>query len=129
MRAGFYLRYSGRSLRRGGNRTVLAGFCVGVGVMAIVGLQLAAAMVTASLTANVRSANGGDVSVVSVAVPFPPSQLDLFKKLEQQGRITRYTAVQEETAVALRKDGQGVDLTIDAVNPQSFPLAGSLGMR
>ncbi|MGH7611223.1 MAG: ABC transporter permease, partial [Candidatus Dormibacteria bacterium] len=42
---------------------------------------------------------------------------------------TRYTAVQEETAVALRKDGQGVDLTIDAVNPQSFPLAGSLGMR
>ncbi|MGH7704490.1 MAG: hypothetical protein ACRENY_01340, partial [Candidatus Dormibacteria bacterium] len=75
MKSGFYFRYATRSLRRGGSRTVLAGFCVVVGVMAIVGLQLAGAMVSASLTANVRSANGGDVSVVSVAVPFPASQL------------------------------------------------------
>lgn len=129
MKSGFYFRYATRSLRRGGNRTVLAGFCVGVGVMAIVGLQLAAAMVTASLTANVRSANGGDVSVVSVAVPFPASQLNLFQKLRAQGRITGYTAVQEISATLIRPNGQGVSVAIDAVNPAHFPLVGSLPLR
>ncbi|HVC24028.1 MAG TPA: FtsX-like permease family protein [Candidatus Dormibacteraeota bacterium] len=129
MKLGFYFRYATRSLRRGGNRTVLAGFCVGVGVMAIVGLQLAAAMVTASLTANVRAANGGDVSVVSVAVPFPASQLRLFQTLRNQGRITGYTAVEERSGTLIRPNGQGVSMTIDAVTPDSFPLAGDLPLR
>ncbi|MGC1184343.1 MAG: FtsX-like permease family protein [Candidatus Dormiibacterota bacterium] len=129
MKLGFYFRYATRSLRRGGNRTVLAGFCVGVGVMAIVGLQLAAAMVTASLTANVRAANGGDVSVVSVAVPFPASQVHLFQTLRDQGRITGYTAVQEKSGTLIRPNGQGVSMTIDAVNPANFPLVGDLPLR
>ncbi len=129
MKSGFYFRYATRSLRRGGSRTVLAGFCVGVGVMAIVGLQLAGAMVSASLTANVRSANGGDVSVVSVAVPFPASQLSRFTKLRRQGRITRFTAVREYQATLIRPNGQGISVTIDAVNPASFPLVGDLPMR
>ncbi len=129
MKAGFYLRYSYRSLLRGGGRTVLAGFCVGVGVMAIVGLQLAAAMVNDSLTANVRQANGGDVSVVSVAVPFPASQLDLFRKLRREGRITGYTAVRETSATLIRKGGQGLSVTIDAVDPKYFPLVGQLALR
>jgi len=129
VKAGFYLRYSTRSLRRGGNRTVLAGFCVGVGVMAIVGLQLAAAMVTSSLTANVRSANGGDVSVVSVAVPFPSSQLALFQRLRQERQITGFTAVQEIAGTLIRPGGQGVSVTIDAVDPAHFPLVGDLPLR
>ena len=129
MKSGLYFRYATRSLLRGGNRTVLAGFCVGVGVMAIVGLQLAAAMVTDSLTANVRSANGGDVSVVSVAVPFPSSQLSLFQKLRQEGRITGYTAVQEIAATLIRPNGEGVSVTIDSVNPAHFPLVGDLPLR
>ncbi len=129
MKAGLYFRYATRSLLRGGNRTVLAGFCVGVGVMAIVGLQLAAAMVTASLTANVRSANGGDISVVSVAVPFPASQLAFFQKLRSEGRITGYTAVQELEATLIRPNGQGVSVTIDAVNSAHFPLVGDLPLR
>ncbi|MGH7642113.1 MAG: ABC transporter permease [Candidatus Dormibacteria bacterium] len=129
MKAGLYFRYATRSLRRGGNRTVLAGFCVGVGVMAIVGLQLAAAMVTTSLTANVRTANGGDVSVVSVAVPFPASQLSIFGKLRREGRITGYTAVQEISGTLIRPNGQGVSVTVDAVNPSHFPLVGTLPLR
>ena len=93
MKSGLYLRYTTRSLRRGGRRTVLGAFCVGVGVMAIVGLQLAAAMVSSSLTANVRQANGGDVSVVSTAVPLPASELPVLAQLKRTGQITRYTAV------------------------------------
>ncbi len=129
MKAGLYLRYTTRSLRRGGRRTVLAAFCVGVGVMAIVGLQLAAAMVTASLTSNVRQANGGDVSVVSVAVPLPSSELGTFATLKAQGRITNFTAVREDQSTLIGSGGQGVSAVIDAVDPRSFPLVGSLLLR
>jgi predicted lysophospholipase L1 biosynthesis ABC-type transport system permease subunit len=107
---------------------VLATFCIAVGVMAIVGLQLAAGMVTDSLTSNVREANGGDVSVVSVAVPFPASQLGIFGKLKLNGEIQRYTAVVEDSANLILPKGQGLSTTIDAVDPKNFPLVGSLAL-
>ncbi|MHB8393489.1 MAG: ABC transporter permease [Candidatus Dormibacteria bacterium] len=129
MKSGLYLRYTTRSLQRGGRRTVLAAFCVGVGVMAIVGLQLAAAMVSASLTANVREANGGDISVVSVAVPLPASQLQTFARLRAQKVITNFTAVREYQSTLIRANGQGVAAVIDAVNPADFPLVGSLPLQ
>ena len=129
MRLGFYFRYTTRSLRRGGSRTLLAGCCVAVGVMAIVGLQLAAAMVTDSLTSNVREANGGDISVVSVAVPFPSSQLRTFATLKREGEIENFTAIRELAATLIRPGGRGISVTIDAVDPKSFPLVGSLGLR
>lgn len=97
--------------------------------MAIVGLQLAAAMVNASLTANVRQANGGDVSVVSAAVPLPSSELATFSKLKSDGKITAYTAVREYQATLIRSNGQGVSATIDAVDPAHFPLVGTLALR
>ncbi len=129
MKLRLYFNYATRSLRRGGTRTVLAGFCIGVGVMAIVGLQLAAAMVNASLTANVRQANGGDVSVVSVAVPFSASQLDIFRRLRAEGRISGYTAVREETANLLGHGQQALAVTLDAVDPETFPLVGNLALK
>lgn len=129
MKSGLYLRYTTRSLRRGGRRTVLAAFCVGVGVMAIVGLQLAAAGVSTSLTANVRAANGGDISVVSVAVPLPASQLQTFARLRAQHLITNFTAVREYQSTLVRANGQGVSAVIDAVDPSNFPLVGSLPLQ
>ena len=129
MKAGLYLRYTTRSLARGGRRTVLAAFCVGVGVMAIVGLQMAASMVNSSLTANVRQANGGDVSVVSVAVPFPQSELKTFQQLQRSGQITRFTAVREYSSTVIRAGGQGVSATVDAVDPASFPLVGAVALQ
>ena len=44
MKASMYLNYPSRSLLRGGQRTLLAIFCVAVGVMAIVAMQLAGYM-------------------------------------------------------------------------------------
>ncbi|MGC8474529.1 MAG: FtsX-like permease family protein, partial [Candidatus Dormibacteria bacterium] len=129
MKAGLYLRYTTRSLTRGGRRTVLAAFCVGVGVMAIVGLQMAASMVNSSLTANVRQANGGDVSVVSVAVPFPQSELRTFQQLKSSGRITAFTAVREYSSTIIRPGGQGVSATVNAVSPSAFPLVGTVALR
>lgn len=129
MRLRLYFRYTTRSLRRGGTRTLLATFCIAVGVMAIVGLQLAAGMVTDSLTSNVRAANGGDVSVVSVAVPFPASQLGIFRRLKLDGEIQRYTAVVEDSATLILPKGQGLSTTIDAVDPKNFPLVGGLALK
>ncbi|HEX9412215.1 MAG TPA: hypothetical protein VF916_01815, partial [Ktedonobacterales bacterium] len=69
-----YWRYSTRSLARGGQRTVLAIFCVAVGVLAIVALQLVSNMVNTSLTSNVREGNGGDVSIRDDFAPVQASQ-------------------------------------------------------
>ncbi len=108
---------------------MLGAFCVGVGVMAIVGLQLAAAMVSYSLTANVRQANGGDISVVSTAVPLPNSELPTFASLKSSGRILNYTAVREYQSTLIRANGRGVSAVINAVNPATFPLVGKLTLK
>jgi putative ABC transport system permease protein len=55
-RVKLYWTYATRSLRRGGQRTLLAIFCIAVGVMAIVSLELVGNMVNTALTGNVRAA-------------------------------------------------------------------------
>jgi hypothetical protein len=61
MKLGLYWSYATRSLIRGGQRTVLAIFCVAVGVMAIVALQLVGLSVDQALIGNIVEANGGDI--------------------------------------------------------------------
>ena len=125
MKAGFYWRYATRSLLRGGQRTLLAIFCVAVGVMAIVSLQLVGNMVNNGLTANVREGNGGDISVRSDVVPISAQQLKSFDTLLSDGTITDYTAVASQMVQGNDKDGTTDYFTLRAVNPQKFPLAGA----
>src|SRR5215472_7273645 len=93
MKTSMYFNYTTRSLVRGGQRTVLAVFCVAVGVMAIVALQLVGLMINNAFTSNVRDANGGDVAVTSNTKPFTPNDLDFFNQLKANGTITNFTAV------------------------------------
>jgi predicted lysophospholipase L1 biosynthesis ABC-type transport system permease subunit len=125
MKAGFYWRYATRSLMRGGQRTLLAIFCVAVGVMAIVALQLVGNMVNNGLTANVREGNGGDISVRSDVVPISAQQLKSFDTLLSDGTITDYTAVASQMVQGNDKDGATDYFTLRAVDPQKFPLAGA----
>lgn len=125
MKAGFYWRYATRSLWRGGQRTLLAIFCVAVGVMAIVSLQLVGNMVNNGLTANVREGNGGDISVRSDVVPISAQQLKSFDTLLSDGSITDYTAVASQMVQGNDKDGTTDYFTLRAVDPQKFPLAGA----
>jgi putative ABC transport system permease protein len=69
MKASMYFHYASRSLLRGGQRTILAIFCVAVGVMAIVGLQLVGYMLQNSLTTNTRDTNGGDIAISAQSMP------------------------------------------------------------
>src|ERR1700730_7363404 len=94
MKISMYFNYTSRSLFRGGQRTVLAFFCVGVGVMAIVALQLVGLMINNAMTANVRDANGGDINVTTGigSRAFTQSDLSYFDQLKRNGTITNYTA-------------------------------------
>src|SRR6267154_3692988 len=119
-----YINYTMRSLIRGGQHTILAIFCVAIGVMAIVTLQLIGLMINNALTSNVRDLNGGDIAVTGgpLNVPFRDSDLSFFGKLKSDGVITNYTVISEtfgelsHTASALNR------VTVWAVDPHSFPL-------
>ena len=125
MKAGFYWRYATRSLRRGGQRTLLAIFCVAVGVMAIVALQLVGNMVNNGLSLNVRQGNGGDISVRSDVVPISAQQLKSFDTLKSQGVITDFTAINAGQAQGDDKDGTRDYFVLRAVDAQKYPLVGA----
>src|SRR5260370_37721841 len=93
MKASMYFNYTSRSLLRGGLRTLLAVFCVAVGVMAIVALQLVGSMLQNSLSSSTRDTNGGDIAVTAQSFPFTASHLAYFEQLITDGAITNYTAV------------------------------------
>src|SRR5258708_9672184 len=90
MKLGLYWSYATRSLIRGGQRTVLAIFCVAVGVMAIVALQLVGLSVNQALIGNIVEANGGDIRLNADLAPLPPPDLSFFYRLKQPGSITAY---------------------------------------
>jgi ABC-type antimicrobial peptide transport system permease subunit len=123
MKLGLYLKYATRALARGGQRTVLAVFCVTIGVLALVAMQLVGTMVNASLTGNIRDLNGGDLTLTDVRLT--ADQLAYFDQLEVQGAISAYTAVAATQGSA---QGQHPVARIDsilAVDPARFPLAGA----
>jgi len=124
MRARMYWSYATRSLSRGGQRTLLAIFCVAVGVLAIVSLQLVGNMVNNAFTTNARAGNGGDVSIRSDINPLTTQQLGAFSELQSQGVITNYTAVSAHAAQSHSTDGAAQFFSIDAVDPSNFPIAG-----
>ncbi|MDE3228358.1 MAG: FtsX-like permease family protein [Chloroflexota bacterium] len=125
MRLGLYWSYATRSLARGGQRTLLAIFCVAVGVMAIVSLQLVGASVNQGLTGNIRDSNGGDISVTSPIVNLRADQLDIFSQLLSQGTISEYTAVSGHQAQSADTKQNAQYFNLRAVDPAKFPLAGA----
>jgi putative ABC transport system permease protein len=122
MKTSMYFNYTTRSLQRGGQRTVLAVFCVAVGVMAIVALQLVGLMINNALTSNVRDANGGDVAVSSQTRQFTSDDLTYFSQLKTNGTITHYTAVTNSTGSSSNAASVTDSFTLQAVNPNSFPI-------
>ena len=125
---GLYFRYGTRSLRRGGQRTTLGIFCIAVGVMAVVALRLAGDMINATLTTNVRVDNGGDVSVVSTALPLTQADLTDVSRLQQEGVIQQYLAIGVQRATLRRGAGRTFTSTINVLDdPSRYPLVGDAG--
>jgi putative ABC transport system permease protein len=126
VKTSIYFNYTTRSLLRGGQRTVLAFFCVGVGVMAIVALQLVGLMITNALITNVRDANGGDINVSANvgAKPFTQEDLKYFAQLKSNDKITNYTAVGNLQGGASFSNTFTISksFTLLLVDPKTFPL-------
>ena len=126
MNPGLYLRYSTRSLARHGYRTVLAVFCIAVGVMAIVSLQLAGLTIRHSLTSNVREANGGDIQMMAVSTGLSQDELAHLDDLERQGLVSAWTATLTPGATARFGSGPPRSLQVQVVDPARYPLVGSV---
>src|SRR5438128_1184412 len=122
MKASMYFNYTSRSLLRGGQRTILAVFCVAVGVMAIVALQLVGDMLQSSLTSNTRDTNGGDIAVTAQSAPFKESDLTFFAQLQSNGTITNYTAVTSANGTLSAAASSFQSFSVDAVDPTNYPV-------
>lgn len=123
MKLALYWSYATRSLRRGGQRTVLAVFCVAVGVMAIIALQLVGLSVNQALIGNVAEANGGDVRVSADLAPLRQRDLAFFDRLKQQGRITDYATTNSFSGTITQASGQAETFSLNAIS-SNFPLLG-----
>ena len=122
MKASMYFNYTSRSLLRGGQRTILAIFCVAVGVMAIVALQLVGFMLQNSLSSNVRDANGGDLAVTAQGAPLTSSDLAYFTQLKSNGTITNYTAVSNANGLLSPSATSTQAFTVAAVDQNNYPV-------
>ncbi len=122
MKASMYFHYASRSLLRGGQRTILAIFCVAVGVMAIVGLQLVGYMLQNSLTTNTRDTNGGDIAISAQSMPFKAGDLAFFDRLKQNGTITNYTAIITASGTLNATGASTQEFSLEAVDPNNFPI-------
>jgi len=122
VKASMYFNYTSRSLLRGGQRTLLALFCVAVGVMAIVALQLVGLMINNALTSNVRDANGGDIAVSAQTEPLTQSDLAFFDQLKKKGIITNYTAYSTQNGSLSLTVSLTQSFNVMVVNPATFPV-------
>jgi putative ABC transport system permease protein len=123
MKLSLYWSYATRSLARGGQRTILAIFCVTVGVMAIVALQLVGLSVNQALVGNIVEANGGDIRLNADIAPLRQGDLTFFEKLKQQRRITDYATSFDPGGSITLPSGQQESFSFIAVSP-NFPLVG-----
>ncbi len=122
MKTSIYFTYTSRSLLRGGQHTMLAVFCVTVGVMAVVALQLVGFMLQNSLSTNAREANGGDIAVIAQGAPLKASDLTFFDRLKNAGTITSYTAITSVSGTLNNASSAVHSFPLEAVDPNNFPL-------
>jgi putative ABC transport system permease protein len=123
MQKSLYFSYPVRSLLRGGQRTILAIFCVAVGVMAVVALQLVGYMLQSSLSTNARDLNGGDISVTSSGIPLTSSNLAFFAQLQSAGTIASYSAITTANGSLSATAPASQEFNVEAVDPAHFPLS------
>jgi predicted lysophospholipase L1 biosynthesis ABC-type transport system permease subunit len=117
-----YVKYPVRSLFRGGQRTLLAIFCMAVGVMAIVALQLVGLMINNAFDTNVRDANGGDIAVRSQNQPFTQNDLSTFNDLKKNSTITNYTALINAQGSTSLNASLRQSFTVRVIDAQNYPV-------
>jgi putative ABC transport system permease protein len=123
MQLGLYWSYPTRSLIRGGQRTILAIFCIAVGVMAVVALQLVGLSINNALTGNVVEANGGDLRMTSTVLALTTKDINTFQQLKQSGQITDYATSTGIGSTYTTASGNVVSVDMRSVS-KNYPLVG-----
>ncbi|HEX9037189.1 MAG TPA: FtsX-like permease family protein [Ktedonobacterales bacterium] len=124
MKAHMYWTYATRSQLRGGQRSLLAVFCIAIGVASVVALQLVSNAINLGLTSNVRLLNGGDLAITDTVAPLTGEQLSYFDQLKSDGTLTGYTAVDAVSGEFHVRAGKASRFfQVNAVDPETFPLA------
>jgi predicted lysophospholipase L1 biosynthesis ABC-type transport system permease subunit len=100
-------------------------FCIAVGVMAIVGLQLVSEIVRAAIVANARAVNQGDISVGAGATPLQDADLAFFVDLKTRGVIAGYAPQANAAGIMQPPTGRRQTVSVRIVDPATFPLTGS----
>jgi len=135
-RLSFYLKYALRSLRRDGQRSLFAAFCVAVGVGAVVAMQSLGLVVTDTMSENVKAIVGGDIVLTPRMAPYDEDALAAFARLKDEGKIEDYTVTIEadNDEIKKREADYSVRNSVSPmyiprrwfVDPQTYPLYGQL---
>ncbi|MGH2345265.1 MAG: ABC transporter permease, partial [Chloroflexota bacterium] len=122
----FAVAYAWRNLRRGGSRSLFAVFCVAVGVAAVVGMQLLALNIGASLSRAPQQANGGDITVDPITTPFQAADIAKVEQLRRRGVITAYTTTLNggRGGVKATAHGRSTLISVRGIDPATYPLYG-----
>jgi len=120
------LGYALRSLRRGGQHTLLAAICIAFGVMSLVALQSLSAIITDALLADPRQILGGDAVLTRAAPPLTPAELE---RLQSAGAIAGYSPLNDRRDATMRVAGSGRVIFLNralGVDPARYPQVGAL---
>lgn len=129
----FYLQYAANNLRRSGQWTVFAIFCVAAGVATVVALRGLGLAITDSLLSNLRQYNHGDINISAVQ-SFGPFAIAFQRGSDEPSvypprriqRLSEYVAAKgaEMTAYALVSN---IQITaIDEEEPSAPQFSSSL---
>ncbi len=107
----------------------MAIFCIAVGVMAVVSLRLVADMITVSVTGDVRTANGGDISIQAIGIPLTGDDIAQLRNLKQNGTIANFAALGTPTGTIRTTTGHNTRVSplYVVTNAADFPLVGDGG--
>lgn len=123
----FWISFAARSLRRDGQRSLLAAGCVAFGVLSLVGLQQLSAIVTDAFLVSPRVSVGGDLTLRRPG-PITATELDALSSVG----LERFTAVAGTRAIFLKPVESGRTTILsraEGIDPTSYPLRGSFELR
>jgi putative ABC transport system permease protein len=122
----FAITYAWRNLRRGGSRSLFAAFCVAVGVAAVVGMQLLALNISASVDRAPKEANGGDIAIDPITSPFQRSDIEAVAALKKRGVIADYTITLNggRNGVKATYGDRTTLISVRGIQTSNYPLYG-----
>ncbi len=128
-----FMRLAAQSLRRGGQRVLVALLCITFGVMSLVAMSMLAKSIGSAIQLTPAQLLGGDLSTGRMAEDtIRPEDVEQLRALQQSGEISRYTLIAfNNLSITFHTPGSGemrFPGTGMGIEPDNYPLAGSLSI-